>query len=402
MRVLFVSNIYPTPAQPTRGSFNRNTLKAMSARHEVRALVPVPWSDELSSRLRKQSAIDRDRTDWVDGIRVEYPRFYYPPKIMRSHYGTFLWASVRKTVLRSLRDFAPEAIISYWTHPDGAVAVRAAQKAGVPSVVMVGGTDVLILTKQNASRRQAIVSVLKAADRVVCVSQHLADAVGDLGIKRSKIAVVYRGIDYDRFHPGDATYVRRRLGVADSERLLLSVGRLVPVKGFKTLLDAYEKLLAQRSDFKAVIAGCGPLRATLQAQIDNFGIGDRVSLLGNKTADELAELYRAADLSVLSSHSEGIPNVLLESIASGTPFVATDVGGVSEIADPTRDLLVPANDPVSMADAIDQHLNRWLRDGQLDCPPRVFEPWTWGHSAEELIQVAESAMGVRHEAWARS
>lgn len=392
MRLLFFSNVYPTPAQPTRGSFNRNLLCALSADHEVRSITPVPWTEELSGWLKRHRGIDRDRMGWVDGIRVDYPRFYYPPKILHSHFGTFLWASVKKTISRVIDQFSPDGIIAYWTHPDGEVAVRAAHSVGIPAIVMVGGSDILILTRQGPNRRRAIINVLQRADRVVCVSHHLAEAVERLGICRSKIAVVYRGIDDARFFPSDGNEIRNNHGVSDTDRLLLSVGRLVPVKGFSDLINAYSQVASKRQDFLALIAGSGPLRNELQAQIDQLNLGDRVKLLGNQTADELAVLYRAADLSVLPSHSEGIPNVLLESIASGTPFVATDVGGVHEIADATRDTLVSPGNPAELAEAIEQHLDRWPRRSQLDLPPRSFEPWTWQESAAEMSGVVKDAI----------
>lgn len=392
MRLLFFSNVFPTPAQPTRGSFNRNLIRALAERHEVRSVTPIPWTEELSGRIRKHRRIDRDRTGWVDGIRVNYPRFFYPPKVLHAHYGTFLWASVRKTMAKVLDEFSPDGIIAYWTHPDGEVAVRAARSANIPAVVMVGGSDVLILTRQDENRRRAIIRVLQEADRVVCVSHDLADAVEHLGISRSKIAVVYRGIDDSQFFPSDSNATRLWHRVSDSDRLLLSVGRLVPVKGFSDLITAYSKVAAKRRDFRALIAGSGPLRSELQNQINELNLASRVKLLGNQTADELAELYRAADLSVLPSHSEGVPNVLLESIASGTPFVATNVGGIPEIADTTRDILVSAGNPSELAAAIEQHLDRWPRGSQLDLPPRSFEPWTWQESASQMTDVVNDAI----------
>ncbi|MDA1017440.1 MAG: glycosyltransferase [Planctomycetota bacterium] len=390
MRILFLSNVFPTPSQSTRGTFNRTLVAALSRKHAVRAIVPVPWTEEFGDLFRSGSKLGRDRTDWVDGIRVDYPRFYYPPKILRAQYGRCMWWSARKTVSRVTQEFAPNAIVAYWSHPDGEVAIRAARQAGIPAVVMVGGSDVLILARQSKSRRRAIVSVLNHADAVVCVSQDIARHVGEFGIAHDKIHVVYRGVDAQRFHVRNDGELRSEIGVDHQQRILLSVGRLVPVKGFDTLIDAYAELRQKRADFRAYIAGAGPLRSALQRQIDQLQLGDCVSLIGNTSPDELARWYQAADVCVLSSRSEGVPNVMLESIACGTPIVATEVGGIAEIADPNHDRLVPAGDHGALANAIDDQLGRLAATDDQTPPERAFEPWSWHRSADELSAILEN------------
>ena len=402
MRILFFSNVYPTPAQPTRGTFNRSLVAALSRRHAVRAIVPVAWSEEVGGLLRGGGGLCGDRTDWVDGIRVDYPRFYYPPKMLRAQYGQFLWWSAQKTVSRVVDEFAPNTVVAYWAHPDGEVAVRAAHEAGIPATVIVGGSDVLILTRQSTTRRKAIIAVLNQSDAVVCVSKDIAEHVSDLGVSSRKIHVVYRGVDAERFHPCDEPAVRAEIGVEDHQRILLSVGRLVPVKGFDSLIAAYAELRRRRADFQAYIAGSGPLRLALQRQIDELRLSDCVTLIGNKTPDELARWYRAADLTVLSSRSEGVPNVLLESIACATPFVATDVGGVSEIADANHDRMIPAGDHIAMANAIDVQLERLKSSAPRSIPERQFEPWSWQRSANELSDILENLTRANAGKWQES
>ena len=117
------------------------------------------------------------------------------------------------------------------------------------------------------------------------------------------------------------------------------------------------------------------------ARSEARGLSTYVTFVGPKTHDELPDWYRAADLTVLPSRSEGLPNVLRESLACGTPFVASDVGGIREIADRSSSLLVSSEDPASLADAIAQGLDRWDGDRSLARPmiksgrsPRV--PWS--------------------------
>jgi peptidoglycan/xylan/chitin deacetylase (PgdA/CDA1 family) len=127
---------------------------------------------------------------------------------------------------------------------------------------------------------------------------------------------------------------------------------MVPVKGLDVLLHACSTLQSHGTSFKLYLIGNGPLRATLEAQCASLGITDHVRFIGSVPHDQLGSWYRAADCTVLSSHSEGIPNVLRESLACGTPFVATRVGGISEIASGPLNRLVDAGDHSALADAV--------------------------------------------------
>ena len=129
-------------------------------------------------------------------------------------------------------------------------------------------------------------------------------------------------------------------------------------------------------------------RASLRGLAARLGLGSAVVFAGPRSQAELADWYRAADVTVLPSLSEGIPNVLLESLACGTPFVASDVGGVREIdGGPTCDL-VPPGQPAPLAAA----LERQLRNPQSACLPAGFSP---GESAAAITRVLESAVAAR-------
>lgn len=385
MRLLFLSSSFPNPLQAARGTFNLSLMQALSAEHDVRVVSPVSWVDALAaggqrSRLKPRS--------YGPKLNAVYPWFYYPPKILRSQYGRFLWWSIAKTIQDEIRYFQPDAVISYWAHPDGEAAVNAGREAKVPVVAMVGGSDVLLLGR-SGSRRKAILNVLNASDKVVPVSQNIADTLVADGLPESKIEVIPRGVDRKLFSPGDQDEARRRLGIPANVRLLVAVGRLVPVKGFDILVDACRVARERFPNLMCVILGSGPLQSTLQAQVREADLEDTVQLLGAKKQAELADWYRAADLTVLSSHSEGIPNVLLESLSCGTPFVSTRVGGIPDIADERFHTLVPAGNPAALASGIVVRLQSLPPVGQR---PR-FVPPSWEDSAAQLIDVIEELRG---------
>ena len=386
MRILFFSYAYPNPLQPGLATFNRSMIAGLAGDHEIRVVSPVPFPEVWRARLggKLPRGLNDPQFVAVSGVRADYPTFYYPPKLFRAQYGQCLWWSVRRSLDRAMREFRPDVVLSYWAHPDGDVAVRMAARHDVPCVTMVGGSDVLLLAR-SGSRRRVILNVLNRADAVVTVSDHIANTLVSDGIARDKLRVVRRGVDLAVFSPGDRVISRRGLDLPEDRTLLVAVGRLVPVKGFQYLIDACSVLKSRGRSFGCCILGDGPLKGELQSQIDRLGLQGTVELRGPQSQTELAEWYRAADMTVLSSLSEGVPNVLLESLACDTPFVATSVGGVPEIADPRHDRLVSPEQPGALADAIDSQLSK--RHDRL--PPRCFEPLALRAAARRLGQVLD-------------
>jgi teichuronic acid biosynthesis glycosyltransferase TuaC len=383
MNILFLTNVYPSPIEPTKGVFNYHLAQALAREHKVTVINPISWVDEL---LRKPKGTQLP-SHLVKGInervRVHYPRYYYPPGILRSRYGWFYWQSVRSVVRRVMNTDAPDVILSFWVHPDGEAGVRAARERGIPSVMVVGGSDVLVLTQQ-AARRNCVAKVLRSADAVITVSADLANKVRDFGVCSDKVHLWARGIEASVFSPGDRLMARHRIGFPTSTPMLLWIGRMVPVKGIDVLLDACAILKQRLLDFQLCLVGDGPLRSILENKCRSLDLNGTVSFVGTRLHDQLPDWYRAADLTVLPSHSEGLPNVLRESLACGTPFVASRVGGIPEIAQEPWDRLVPPNDPAALANAIASALTTPTVE-----PRPSTASMSWADSADALIRILE-------------
>jgi len=161
----------------------------------------------------------------------------------------------------------------------------------------------------------------------VAVSQALKDKVAALGVDPGKIAVLRNGVDLDRFEPRDRTVIRARLGLTGP--VWLTVGHLVALKGVHIAIAA----LARVPDATLLIAGEGPEQGKLQGLVEQLGLHARVRMLGAIPHAELCDYYNAADVLVQASSREGMPNVVLESLACGTPVVAAPFAGISELLD---------------------------------------------------------------------
>jgi glycosyltransferase involved in cell wall biosynthesis len=180
----------------------------------------------------------------------------------------------------------------------------------------------------------------------------------------------YHGVETDRYRPAN--------GVRPQVPHVLSVGRLVPKKGFPVLLDALAKLRDRGVPFRCTIVGVGPLEAPLREQARRLQLEDRVELPGALAENALAAFYREVDLFALACEVEsdgdrdGIPNVVVEAMASGLPVVSTNVSGLPECVEHgVTGLLVPERAPDALADAIGELLSSPERARALGRAGRV-------------------------------
>lgn len=193
----------------------------------------------------------------------------------------------------------------------------------------------------------------RASHALICqsVSQE-ADVVRFLGaLAEGKTRIIPPAVDATAFVPasGDRERVRASFGVGEETRVLLLPARLAPVKEPERALDLVEALRTS-TDVRLWIAGDGPLRDVMAAEVKRRELRDVVALLGNRT--DLPALYAGADLTILTSREEGTPLALLESWAAGTAVAATAVGGVADLISGVGTLLDPLTGPCAWAPTV--------------------------------------------------
>ncbi|MDR3538038.1 MAG: glycosyltransferase family 4 protein [Acetobacteraceae bacterium] len=348
LRLLTFSSLYPNAARPNHGVFVENRLRHLVASGQAVSTVvaPVPWfpsSDPRFGDWARHAAAPREETR--HGLRVIHPRFPVIPKIGMSAAPWLLYRAMRPVIARLLALGARfDAIDAHYVYPDGVAAVWLGRHFGLPVVVTARGTDVSLIPHYAIPRR-LIRGAIAGSAALVTVSSALRDALLDLGAPPDKVTVLRNGVDTALFHPpADRDGARHALGLNGST--LVSVGLLIERKGHHRTIEAMRAL----PGFTLLIAGEGPERARLTALIDQLGLRGRVRLLGAVPHAELAAIYGAADASVLASSREGWANVLLESMACGTPVVASNIWGNPEVVQ-TRDagLIAPENTPDGIA-----------------------------------------------------
>ena len=327
-RVLVFSTLYPNAVQPNHGVFVENRLLHTLALGGVQATVvaPVPWFPSDHPRFGAYAAFARVPAHEVrNGLQVWHPRYLVIPKVGSRWTPAFLHHAALRTVRRLQADGEVfDLIDAHYFYPDGVAAARLGRTLGLPLVITGRGTDLTLIPRDRAARAQ-IVWAAREASASLAVCEDLRRRLIGVGAPEDRTMTLRNGVDLDRFSPGDRAAARAALGVDGF--VILSVGSLIPRKGHDLTLQALQRM----PDCRLLIAGEGPLRAQLEALARTLGVADRVRFLGGVPHAELPGLYRAADISVLASEREGWANVLLESMACGTPVAATDVNGAAEI-----------------------------------------------------------------------
>jgi glycosyltransferase involved in cell wall biosynthesis len=243
----------------------------------------------------------------------------------------------------------------------------------------------------TALRKHVETAVYRRANEIIVLSEAFRRIViNDFGILPARVHVVRPGVDLERFHPLDTMGAREQLGLGHG-RVVLSVRRLVKRVGLDILLQAWGA--AEFEDATLYIVGDGPERRRLQTLADNLGVVATVRFVGRVPDNTLPLWYAAADVSVVPSLAlEGFGLVVLESLASGTPVLASDTGGMAEVLPGLGDgLLVPAGDISKLAVVLSAALRGdHVLPAREDCR-RFAESFRWTKAADGVVEIFEQA-----------
>ena len=245
----------------------------------------------------------------------------------------------------------------HWVIPGGAVAGAAARH--LPLVVSLHGSDVYV-AERLAPARGVARRVFRQAGAVTACSADLARRALALGASPDRIEVVPYGVDPMRFRPDPLIRAKRRagLGIATHVPVVFAAGRLVRKKGFEYLIEALA-MLPRTLGVLVVLAGGGDLEEELRARAESTGVSDRIRFVGNLSQDDVAAWLATADMVAVpsvrddSGNVDGLPNVVLEALASGTPLITTPAGGIGSVVEHERTgIIVAERDAAALADAI--------------------------------------------------
>ncbi len=387
LRLLTFTTLFPHPGQPNGGVFVENRLRHLVGTGQASSLVlaPVPWFPSRSARFGhwSRAALAPAREE-RHGLTVLHPRYALLPKVGMTAAPALLYAAAARALARLLAAGARfDAIDAHYLYPDGVAAALLARRFRLPLVMTARGSDVTQLPDYALPRRM-IQWAMHRADAMISVSAGLKRAMVALGADAGRITVLRNGVDLVGFHPpADRAALRGSLGL--SGPTLLSVGHLIERKGHHHAIGAMPLL----PGWRLLIVGDGPERAGLQALAARLGVADRVQLLGPRPHAELPRFYGAADLLILASSREGWANVLLESMACGTPVVASDIPGNDEVVgDRAAGLIAGHNTPDGFAAAV---LALWADAPDRDATRAYAERFSWDATSAGQLAVFDRA-----------
>ena len=317
--------------------------------------VPAAWDDDgvqvQTFRYAPESweaigysrSLERDESPRLKALAVT------PPYLRKA----------RKAVQSEIRQRPWDVIQAHWVVPNGLVLPAVA--GGVATAVGLHGSDVFMAEKRGVSTwaRQS----LRVVDALTGCSPELVDRVCAVGFPKDRAWVIPYGVDVELFQPrhqGDdeeADAWRRELGIPPEATVLLSVGRMVSKKGYQHLVPVLPEILERIPGLHVVFAGGGDLLEELQQAASGFA--ERVHFPGVVYRDRLPALYRSADFFVLPAvhdakgNVDGLPNVILEAMASGLAVVASGISGIPlAVEDGVNGRLVPEADPQALVDVL--------------------------------------------------
>jgi len=380
LKVLSFSYCFPNAVQPAWGMFVKQRLAALSQIMDLQVISPIPYFPLLAPFGRLAAA----GSERLDGLTVHRPRFFYIPGVFKSWDARWYARGLKGWLTPLIRDFQPDLLDAHFIWPDGVGVSRLARSLGLPYVITQRGKIYPCL--EVVSQRRQCAEALQNAAAVINVSGELADIARRLDTPAERIHVIPNGVDTVRFRPRDKKMCRLQLGLPEEGRLIVTVAHLGPRKGHWETVRALSRL---SGDVRLVIVGGdmqgGKNERALRNYIDGLHLTDRVFLPGAQPYDKIPLYFNAADVSVLASYREGCPNVVLESLASGTPVVASRVGAVPDILPvPEYGRIVPPCDAEALTEALQEVLQaEWLPEKIAPCPAVQ----SWDRVAREVEKV---------------
>lgn len=332
--LLVITNLYPVPWAPNRASFNKQQFDLIAESMPVNIIVLVAWKEWLSNRV-----------DCKSTEKIKYCPYFYLPKFARRLVPIFQFISLF-FCLPWIRKKQPRAVLASWGFPDAVAVAMLNSILKLPFFVKVHGTDVNENSRYHA-RGKLMKKWLNKAATIFCASQALAESLAKVGVEKKRLKVNYNGVNPSIFYP-----VKKSC----QSKYFVFVGSLIKTKGCNELLAAFIALLKTQPECKLDIIGEGPLRQLLEEEIGKNNVNKSVRLLGSLPLVEVAAAIREANVLVLPSYREGVPNVLLESFASGTPVIATEVGGIPEVINSDVGLTIPVKNEQALTSAMESAL----------------------------------------------
>ena len=364
MRILTFTSLFPNSLAPDSAIFLLQRISHLARRqgNQVEVGAPIPYAPKYLRDTSRGYLASLPAMEMIAGLPVHHPRYGLIPRVSMPVHGLLMYAGCLSLARRLHRQHHFDCIDAHYVFPDGLAAVLIGRSLGIPVALTARGTDIHTFPGLPTIRPQ-IRWALRHAAGIAAVSSSLASIMLALEPAIGSVDVIENGVDGERFFAEDRLLARKKIGLNADEKIVVSVAALKHVKGPDLLLRAASLLKKSTPRCRILFVGKGPELSALQRLASQLDCADICTFVGPVANEQLRHYYSAADVSCLASRNEGWPNVVLESLACGTPVVGTNVGGVPEILrQPELGIVVAAN-PQSIHAGLRQAIDRrWNPD----------------------------------------
>jgi glycosyltransferase involved in cell wall biosynthesis len=365
-RLLVLSSLFPSEAQPTAGLFIRERMFRVGKQLPVVVVAPQAWFplQGLIRRFRPHFRPMAAPFEIMDGIEVHRPRFLCVPGILKWTDGFLMAVSTYLTARRLVARHRLNVLDAHFGYPEGYAGVLLGRWLRMPVTLTLRGKEE---RQARTNVRKGLAFAVRSAQRLIAVSEALRNVAIELGADPARAMVIGNGIDLHKFAPLPQAEARAALKLPAGAKVMVSVGTLVERKGFHRVIECLPELVKRHPELHyLIVGGSGPegdISPRLHEQVRALGMGERVHFLGPCAPHTLKVPLSAADLFVLATSYEGWANVFLEAMACGLPVVSTRVGGNAQVVNSQEvGELVPLGDRAALMTAIDAALGRdWDR-----------------------------------------
>jgi teichuronic acid biosynthesis glycosyltransferase TuaC len=345
LHVLTITPFFPSLENEVGGCFVEEPIDALSQAGISSTVIAV---SPIYSRRRHPNP--SAPAEWI-----RYPQF--PGVSGLSTAGRFLYARLRREILRLHHERPIDVIHAHAALPCGQAASLLAERLGIPYVVTVHGLDVFNTCfhagVQAEWRRRASIAVYQRASNVICVSRKVQQILQSGTAAGVRSTVVYNGTDAELFSPHPATRSTSNEAAGPSQQEILIVGNLIPSKGQELVLRAIHRLAGSFPRLECRIIGEGPDLQRLEALANELGIRQRIHFLSRQSRAAVADAMRRCSMFVLPSSNEGLGCVYLEAMACAKPVIACRGQGIEEIIEHQKNgWLISPDNPDDLQQAI--------------------------------------------------